>query len=491
MSPPHVSLGSMHTQPFLNSQPTQISQVHDFHNEQLPHSSTTDNVPKTPKFSTKQSAFPHGKKMPKSTTKYKGVWQSNSRPTKNVGGDEDQTTKFNAADGVSGSETDSEGDYLPPIQSSDDDSESDEGGEGYVEENIAEVLEENYVDARWDAFRPLLDVYLDDGGRLSKIYKNGEVYDDAELGKIRCNWRIHASKLVDEHTWAIKTLQQSHNSDLNLVNNRMVNCEWAAQKLLEDIRANPNIKAKGIDPSLDEVWAKVNRRYCARHLCKNFKKDYPGIVMHKLFTTSGICCWCWAVMWFQEIGPLERWARWRFHPDLYSDANTNNFVESFNSTIGVDRCYPILTLLEGIRRIAMVRHATRKSLADDSRDDGVCPNIRDRVRILTKDSRTCNAYPAGRGGPVSMVCGRLVVYHVDMTKTIGLSWICLNYCPNHERSIGRPSRNRKREEGEQKKGKRSSTISAANAMTMAIMHSLAKEGPQRKRSCYSKGDSCY
>ncbi|KAL2930826.1 Inactive 7-epi-sesquithujene synthase [Bienertia sinuspersici] len=471
MSPPHVSLGSMHTQPFLNSQPTQISQVHDFHNEQLPHSSTTDNVPKTPKFSTKQSAFPHGKKMPKSTTKCKGVWQSNSRPTKNVGGDEvigslrpsrTRQPNVNAADGVS--------EVRQTVRSSDDDSESDEGGEGYVEENIAEVLEENYVDARWDAFRPLLDVYLDDGGRLSKIYKNGEVYDDVELGKIRlkpwqlfvdkdhlkdvirdfciqegfslvvvkadneryieecadirCNWRIHASKLADEHTWAIKTLQQSHNRDLNLVNNRMVNCEWAAQKLLEDIRANPNIKAKvinghlwerhgGIDPSLDEVWAKVNRRYCARHLCKNFKKDYPGILMHKLFwsvvnaysaftfkkalqqveSVAGVG----AVMWFQEIGPLERWARWRFHPDLYSDANTNNFVESFNSTIGVDRCYPILTLLEGIRRIAMVRHATRKSLADDWRDDGVCPNIRDRVRILTKDSRTCNAYPAGRG----------------------------------------------------------------------------------------------
>lgn len=42
-------------------------------------------------------------------------------------------------------------------------------------------------------------------------------------------------------------------------------------------------REKGIDPSLDEVWPKVPRRYCARHLYKNLKSEYPGILMHKLF----------------------------------------------------------------------------------------------------------------------------------------------------------------------------------------------------------------
>uniref|UniRef100_A0A803MVB3 Uncharacterized protein n=1 Tax=Chenopodium quinoa TaxID=63459 RepID=A0A803MVB3_CHEQI len=60
-----------------------------------------------------------------------------------------------------------------------------------------------------------------------------------------------------------------------------------------------------------------------------------------------------AVKWFKEVGPLDRWTRWKFDPRLSSDENTNNFVESFNNTIGVDSSYPILTLLEGIRRIAM------------------------------------------------------------------------------------------------------------------------------------------
>lgn len=54
-----------------------------------------------------------------------------------------------------------------------------------------------------------------------------------------------------------------------------------------------------------------------------------------------------AVKWFKDLGPLDRWARWQFDPSLCNDENTNNFVESFNSTIGVDRGSPVLTMLEG------------------------------------------------------------------------------------------------------------------------------------------------
>ncbi|XP_074282602.1 protein FAR1-RELATED SEQUENCE 6-like [Silene latifolia] len=42
-------------------------------------------------------------------------------------------------------------------------------------------------------------------------------------------------------------------------------------------------RQKGIEPALEQVWPSCYRRFCARHLCKNFKKDYPGLLMHKLF----------------------------------------------------------------------------------------------------------------------------------------------------------------------------------------------------------------
>ncbi|XP_010694337.2 uncharacterized protein LOC104907147 [Beta vulgaris subsp. vulgaris] len=292
----------------------------------------------------------------------------------------------------------------------------------------------------------------------------------------RCRWRIHAARLADGHTWAIKTMKQKHNCDLNLVTNPTVNCEWAARKLLEDIRANVDIRGKtmndllwdrygvrmatstlykmkdkaiksskgvmmiptqiyqptfkglidgcrglvgvdgthlkgnfgeillsavsldgnneifpvvvavvdyenktswswffhhlkaaltasgrsdwtimsdrqkGIDPSLDQVWPKVPRRYCARHLCENFKTDYPGVLMHKLF---------WSV-----VKSCSQWTKWKFDPTLCNDEVTNNFVESFNSTIGV-------------RRIAMVRHATRQHLSQQWVEPCICPNIRE------------------------------------------------------------------------------------------------------------------
>ncbi|KAL2944158.1 Nesprin-1 [Bienertia sinuspersici] len=85
-------------------------------------------------------------------------------------------------------------------------------------------------------------------------------------------------------------------------------------------------RQKGIDPSLDSIWSKVPRRYCARHLCKNFKTDYPAV-----------------------------------------------------------------------RRIAMVRHATRQQLSEQWADDGMCPNVVYQLRKLTKASRMCQAYPRDRG----------------------------------------------------------------------------------------------
>ncbi|XP_057250020.1 uncharacterized protein LOC130591119 [Beta vulgaris subsp. vulgaris] len=293
----------------------------------------------------------------------------------------------------------------------------------------------------------------------------------------------------------------------------------------------------GVDPSLDVVWPKVPRRYRARHLCKNFKSEYCGLVMHKMFwtvvksysafsfkksllklqSTVGLG----AVRWFTNIGPLDRWARWKYDPTLCNDECTNNFVESFTSSIGADRCYPILTLLEGsnvglllyrVRRVAMVRHDTRQHLSEIW-VDRVCPNIREKLRVIIKDSRTCHAYPSGRG--VYEIHDDRSVLHVSLTnracicgrwQIIGIpckhgvraildvgkepldfvsEWFSvLRYkqayrgnispIPDQEqwpemdlpkltppamkRGIGRPSRNIMREEGEQQKGKRNTIV---------------------------------
>lgn len=51
--------------------------------------------------------------------------------------------------------------------------------------------------------------------------------------------------------------------------------------------------------------------------------------------------------WFVELEDPSTWSKYRFDPNVYNDTNTSNFKESFNSTLDVDRCRPVLTLLEG------------------------------------------------------------------------------------------------------------------------------------------------
>ncbi|XP_074306312.1 protein FAR1-RELATED SEQUENCE 6-like [Silene latifolia] len=188
------------------------------------------------------------------------------------------------------------------------------------------------------------------------------------------------------------------------------------QCLRESERTNWTIicdRQKGVEPALESVWPEAYRRFCVKHLCKNFKKDYPVIVMHKLFwkvvnATSefsfkkamesivhhgGLGCG----RWFLDLGDKEQWEKHKFDPSISSDENTSNFVESFNATLGAQRLLPVLTLLEGVRRVSMVRHVTRQHVADTWPDDGIFPNIRSILRKMKKDSRTCTTFESGRG----------------------------------------------------------------------------------------------
>ena len=58
---------------------------------------------------------------------------------------------------------------------------------------------------------------------------------------------------------------------------------------------------------------------------------------------AGVGC----ARWFLDLGDKEHWAKHKFDPKVCSDENTSNFVESFNSTLGLHRCNPVLNLFEG------------------------------------------------------------------------------------------------------------------------------------------------
>ncbi|KAL2903252.1 Transposase for insertion sequence element IS905, partial [Bienertia sinuspersici] len=127
-------------------------------------------------------------------------------------------------------------------------------------------------------------------------------------------------------------------------------------------------RQKGIEPALNAVWPKAGRRYCCKHLAKNWKGEFSGPLMHSLFWRAASATSPFtfrkameriekenplARIWLANLGDQSRWTRHKFDPKICSEENKSNFVESFNATLGIDRCRPVLTLLEGIRRVCM------------------------------------------------------------------------------------------------------------------------------------------
>ncbi|KAL2929619.1 Low-density lipoprotein receptor-related protein 2 [Bienertia sinuspersici] len=93
-----------------------------------------------------------------------------------------------------------------------------------------------------------------------------------------------------------------------------------------------------------------------------------------------------ARLWLANLGEQERWRKHKFNTNL-----------NFNATLGIDRARPVLTLLEGIRRMAIVRMATRRKLCDKWDRYDICPKIVKRVQMMCSGSRTCLAYLSAPG----------------------------------------------------------------------------------------------
>ncbi|KAL2897463.1 Transposase for insertion sequence element IST2, partial [Bienertia sinuspersici] len=87
-----------------------------------------------------------------------------------------------------------------------------------------------------------------------------------------CDWRIHASQLMDRVSWAVKTMSGEHTLCGRLENNPMVNSEWLLRHLQDDITTTPNISIDSLQKlCLEKYWVKVGKRllYKVRMLAKS------------------------------------------------------------------------------------------------------------------------------------------------------------------------------------------------------------------------------
>ncbi|KAL2942222.1 FK506-binding protein 4 [Bienertia sinuspersici] len=344
-----------------------------------------------------------------------------------------------------------------------------------------DMIPDNYDPYADDFWQEDVD---NDESYLKRLYKNGEFYEDAEWGKIvlkpgcylvtssisnkfgivvekssptrftvtclnlNCQWRLHSSRLPDGKTWAIKSIRNNEHTCHGLDNkNPLVSVEWAAEKLMDDIRANNDISGNtlndylrqrygvqmaksslynmrsyalklinvhgpekplifksiiisfkgvidglsvgcrslgvdgahlkgsfggmllsaividanneifpfawaivsgedeenwkfflihlknllGIEAALTIVWPKVRRRYCCKHLAKNWKGEFNGPVMYSLFwrACSATSPFTFrkameriekanplARIWLANLGDQSIWTRHKFDPDL-------------------------------------------------------------------------------------------------------------------------------------------------------------------------------
>ncbi|XP_057250284.1 uncharacterized protein LOC125496971 [Beta vulgaris subsp. vulgaris] len=217
---------------------------------------------------------------------------------------------------------DSDGDDGPPGSDDSDDSnfdansygsESDDVLENYVEEEFEQEENEDVV------VEKDFEDYLDGSSVMDNLYKNGKVVGHMDFGSIKleswmifstkdhflgvfrdfciqegfavrvdkgdslrytasciveaCDWRIHASKLVDGISWAIKTMCGEHKLCRRLEENPMVTCDWLCRHLLGDITANPNIPVESLQKLCMERY-RINVKKRLFYKVKSMTKEH-------------------------------------------------------------------------------------------------------------------------------------------------------------------------------------------------------------------------
>ncbi|XP_038680322.1 uncharacterized protein LOC119981316 [Tripterygium wilfordii] len=152
---------------------------------------------------------------------------------------------------------------------------------------------------------------------------------------------------------------------------------WFLNRLIEDIGpveenrwSFMSDRQKGLVPALQRLGARIEHRFCVRHIYNNFSKRFKGLQykrqlykcakatthqefqleIEKMRNLNEA-----AYIWLHDITP-NVWCKAFFMTHSKNDAILNNMSESYNAKILEYRDKPIITLLEELRLEAMNRH---------------------------------------------------------------------------------------------------------------------------------------
>ncbi|XP_057246724.1 uncharacterized protein LOC130589472 [Beta vulgaris subsp. vulgaris] len=194
-------------------------------------------------------------------------------------------------------------------ESSDEDFEllddDDSSGDDIFETDFIE--DEIIIDAEDEIGDKEFEDHLDGSAATDKLYENGKIWREAPFGSIKlepwlifpnkeeflqvlrdfciqegfglniektdrkrftatyimecCEWRIHASIMSDDVSWAIKTLRGEHTTCGRLEENPMVTSKWLCNKLADEVRGNPDIPVESLQRiSMNRYRLRVKKR---------------------------------------------------------------------------------------------------------------------------------------------------------------------------------------------------------------------------------------
>nr|GEU55632.1 hypothetical protein [Tanacetum cinerariifolium] len=138
---------------------------------------------------------------------------------------------------------------------------------------------------------------------------------------------------------------------------------------------------KGLIEAVKDVIPNAEHMQCARHIYKNFKKQYPGLEYRQLLwaTSKASCPQLFnkiidkiksanpnAHKYLMDKNP-KTWSKAFFEVDRGCEAIENGFTECFNSVIVNVRHKPLLTMLEAIRVIVLERMNKMREIINEGK----------------------------------------------------------------------------------------------------------------------------
>lgn len=184
-----------------------------------------------------------------------------------------------------------------------------------------------------------------------------------------------------------------------------------------------------------EKWAPMaEHRNCARHIYANWRKKFkkkewkkkwwrcakaPCLMLFNLARAKLAQATKEGAQALLNTDP-SHWSRAWFKIGSNCDSVDNNFCESFNKWIVEARFFPIITMLETIRRKVMVRIQENSTKADRW-STGICPNILKKINSYIGVSGYCHAVCNGDD------CYEVVHWDHRFTVNLGQKTCCCRY----------------------------------------------------------------